>query len=79
MSEESQVQITEKEMRYYLGEVVGRFVKITRTTPNQIVCEMKCTEIEETWKETATLTLLAGGKQLKFNNREGLLYRSKLK
>jgi len=79
MSEESQVQITEKEMRYYLGEVVGRFVKITRTTPNQIVCEMKCTEIEETWKETATLTLLAGGKQLKFNNREELLYRSKLK
>ena len=77
MSEESQVVITKNEIRFYLGEVVGKFTKITRTGPNQVVCEIDCKEIEETWKDKTTLTLLAGGKQLKVNEADKPLYRAK--
>ena len=77
MSEESQVVITKNEIRFYLGEVVGKFTKITRTGPNQVVCEIDCKEIEETWKDKTTLTLLAGGKQLKVNEADKPLYKAK--
>jgi len=77
LSEESQVVITKNEIRFYLGEVVGKFTKITRTGPNQVVCEIDCKEIEETWKDKTTLTLLAGGKQLKVNKADKPLYRAK--
>lgn len=77
MSEESQVVITKNEIRFYLGEVAGKFTKITRTGPNQVVCEIDCKEIEETWKDKTTLTLLAGGKQLKVNESDKPLYRAK--
>ena len=77
MSEESQVVITKNEIRFYLGEVVGKFTKITRTDPNQVVCEIDCKEIEETWKDKTTLTFLAGGKQLKVNEADKPLYRAK--
>ena len=77
MSEESQVVITKNEIRFYLGEVVGKFTKITRTGPNQVLCEIDCKEIEETWKDKTTLTLLAGGKQLKVNEADKPLYRAK--
>ncbi|MFM8982358.1 MAG: hypothetical protein ACKOLA_05520, partial [Spartobacteria bacterium] len=77
MSEESQVVITKNEIRFYLGEVVGKFTKITRTGPNQVVCEIDCKEIEETWKDKTSLTLLATGKQLKVNEADTPLYRAK--
>ena len=77
MSEESQVVITKNEIRFYLGEVVGKFTKITRTGPNQVLCEIDCKEIEETWKDKTTLTLLAGGKQLKVNEADKPLYKAK--
>mgnify|MGYP000041091246 CR=1 FL=1 len=77
LSEESQVVITKNEIRFYLGEVVGKFTKITRTGANQVVCEIDCKEIEETWKDKTTLTLLAGGKQLKVNKADKPLYRAK--
>jgi hypothetical protein len=76
MSEESQVVITPKEIRYYLSEVVGKITKITRMTPHEVVCELECTEIDEKWKDVARLKLQDGGNQLKFNDRDEILYRS---
>ena len=77
LSEESQVVITKNEIRFYLGEVVGKFTKITRTGPNQVVCEIDCKEIEDTWKDKLTLKLVAGGKQLIINNSGKPLYKAK--
>lgn len=76
MSEESQVVITTKEIRYYLGEVVGKITKITRLSPFERVCELECTEIDEKWNDVARLKLLANGDELKFNDRNEKLYRS---
>jgi hypothetical protein len=77
MSEESQVVISKKEIRFYLGETVGKFTKVTRTGPNQVVCDITCKEMEDTWNDKTTLTLLAGGKQLRVNDSNIPLYRAK--